>query len=152
MNIAPELHMAAVMSSPYARNGAYRQAGLNKYKRQLAETRTTLFQIQALKLLSGDADKNAEARREFILKRVTREFWTNFVVRGEETGMLLKLQSCLREEFGDDLQFFYPPGDTQMIILHEGEHGPEPVAPGRQACIINRAWQIARDLVAEHMC
>ncbi|MBO4300047.1 MAG: hypothetical protein J5861_00435 [Desulfovibrio sp.] len=152
MNLTPELHMAAVMNSPYATRGTSRQAGLNKYKRQLAETRTTLFQMQAMKLISGGVDKTAAARRDFILKRVTREFWTNFVVRGEETTMLRTLQTSLREEFGQDLQFFYPPGDTQMMILHEGEQGLEPVAANKQAVIINRAWQIARDLVAEHMC
>ncbi|MBQ9452123.1 MAG: hypothetical protein IJU65_02370 [Desulfovibrio sp.] len=151
MNLAHDLHMNAVLNSPYATN-AYRKAGLNTYKRQLAETRTTLFQIQALKLISGGEDRGAEARRDFVLKRVTREFWTNFVVRGEETAMLSTLQASLREEFGDDLQFFYPPGDTQMMILHEGEHGLEPVEANTQALIINRAWQIARDLVAEHMC
>lgn len=149
--------MAAVMNSPYAMNGgyktgSYRQAGLNKYKRQVAETRTMLFQMQAMKLMSGGEDKTAAARRDYVLKRVTREFWTNFVVRGEETAMLKTLQNTLREEFGQDLQFFYPPGDTQMIILHEGENGLEPVSPHKQAVIVNRAWQIARDLVAEHMC
>lgn len=151
MNIAPELHMAAVMGSRYAQNSAYRQAGLKTYKRQAAETRTTLFQMQALKLLSDGANTSAEARRNFILKRVTHEFWTNFVVRGEETAMLQTLQRSLREEFGTDLQFVYPPGDTQLMILHDGEDGPEPVSPTTQAIIVNRAWQIARDLVAEHM-
>lgn len=159
LNASTQLHMAGVLASPYAdmrppvqATPAYRQSGLNKYKRQLAETRAVLYQMEAMKMVSGEAPgANADMRREMVLKRVTREFWTNFVVRGEETRTLRALQQSLRREFGDDLQFFYPPGDIHMVILHDGEDGPEPVEPRLQAAIINRAWQLARDLVARHM-
>ena len=128
-----------------------RKTGLNQYKRQLVETRTILFQKKALQMVKGDESSQADARRASVLKRVTREFWTNFVVRGEDTAMLRHLQESLRNEFGQDLQFYYPPGDVQMIILKDGENGPEPVEPGVHASIVNRAWQLARDLVASHM-
>ena len=156
-----QMHMAAMTHGRYAdmrppadASPAYRQSGLSKYRRQLAETRSVLYQMEALKLVTsdgGEAEKAAAQRREMVLKRVTREFWTNFVVRGEETTTLKLLQGCLRREFGEDLQFYYPPGDIHMIILHEGENGPEPVSPQMQAAIVNRAWQMARKLVAAHM-
>lgn len=104
-----------------------------------------------MQMISGDESARAEARRQAVLKRVTREFWTNFVVRGEETEMLHHLQNKLREEFGQDLQFYYPPGDVQMTILHDSKDGPKPVEPHTHAAIVNRAWQLAREVVSSHM-
>ncbi|MBQ7617616.1 MAG: hypothetical protein IJS50_01950, partial [Desulfovibrio sp.] len=65
--------------------------------------------------------------------------------------MLKHLQARLREEFGQDLRFYYPPGDVQMTILHDTGSGYEEVKPQLHATIVNRAWQIARELVASHM-
>ena len=156
MNAFAQLHMQASLNGTYAdmqcfTPAATRRAGLGQYKRQLAETRAILFQKRAMQMVSGDSTAQADARRESVLKRVTREFWTNFVVKGEETAMLSHLQDSLRKEFGEDLQFYYPPGDVHMVILHDGEEGPEPVEPHVHAAIVNRAWQMARELVASHM-
>ena len=156
MNAFTQLHMESI-GGPYA-NGAtsdpssfYCKSSLGQYKKQIIETRAIMFQKHAMQMISGDASDRAEARRQAVLKRVTREFWTNFVVRGEETEILHHLQSKLREEFGQDLQFFYPPGDVQMTILHDTEDGPKPVEPHVHAAIVNRAWQLAREVVASHM-
>ena len=65
--------------------------------------------------------------------------------------MLRHLQSRLREEFGHDLQFYYPPGDVQMVIMRDGEDGAQPVSVNEQTAIVNRAWQLARELVRAHM-
>lgn len=158
MNSFAQLHMQAAVGNTYMdmqpispRSVQYRRSGLDQYKRQLAETRAVLYQKRAMQMLTGDENQQAEARRASVLRRVTREFWTNFVVKGEETAMLKHLQKSLREEFGQDLQFYYPPGDVQMIILHEGKEGLEPVDASMHASIVNRAWQLARDLVASHM-
>ncbi|MBQ7585950.1 MAG: hypothetical protein IJU40_06870 [Desulfovibrionaceae bacterium] len=157
MSAFSQLHMQASLNSTYAdmqpnyNSQANRKTGLDQYKRQLVETRTVLFQKRAMQMVSGDESQQAEARRACVLRRVTREFWTNFVVKGEDTAMLRHLQASLRQEFGHDLQFYYPPGDVQMVILHEGDNGPEPVEAGMHATIVNRAWQLARDLVSSHM-
>ena len=157
MNAFAQLHMQASLDGTYAdmqpnyNSQSYRTSRLNQYKRQLVETRTVLFQKKAMQMVSGDETEQSEARRACVLRRVTREFWTNFVVKGEDTAMLRHLQSKLRQEFGKDLQFYYPPGDVQLIILHDGKDGPEPVESGLHAAIVNRAWQLARDLVASHM-
>ena len=156
MNAYAKLHMQSSMSDNYVDMSAVptsiaRKSGLDQYKRQLAETRAVLFQKRAMQMLSGSEGDQAEARREAVLKRVTREFWTNFVVRGEETAMLKHLQEALRQEFGSDLQFYYPPGDVQMVILREKGDSCEEVEPHVHAAIVNRAWQLARDLVASHM-
>ena len=158
MNAFAQLHMQATLNNSYidmqpscTQNAVYRKSGLDQYKRQIAETRAVLFQKRAMQMVSGNEQEQAEARRASVLRRVTREFWTNFVVKGEDTAMLRHLQESLREEFGKDLQFYYPPGDVQMVILHEGDDGLEPVSPGVHATIVNRAWQLARDLVASHM-
>ncbi|MCR4667182.1 MAG: hypothetical protein K5657_07800 [Desulfovibrio sp.] len=157
MNAFAQLHMQASLSDSYVDMASQapmlsKRSGLDQYKRQLAETRAVLFQKRALQMLQGSETEQAKARREAVLKRVTREFWTNFVVRGEETAMLKHLQESLREEFGSDLQFYYPPGDVQMVILREKGASCEPVEPSVHAAIVNRAWQLARDLVASHMC
>ena len=157
MNAYAALHMHAALNGPYAdmtptcESQAYLKSGLNQYKRQLVETRTILFLRKILEMIQGSEKQQADARRASVLRRVTREFWTNFVVKGEETAMLHHLQESLRKEFGQDLQFYYPPGDVQMIILHDGEEGPEPVNANLHATIVNRAWQLARELVASHM-
>lgn len=128
-----------------------RRTGINQYRQQQAETRTLLFQQLSLRMVSSVPEKDISARREFVLKRVTREFWTNFCIRGQESAMLHHLQSAIRAEFGEDIQFFYPPGDVQLVILHDGPFGPEEVSPQIQTSIVNRAWQLAQELVAAHM-
>jgi len=156
MNAFTQLHMQSLGEAyadmqPGEASAVSRRTGLKQYKKQLIETRSVLFQKHAMQMISGNETEQAEARRQSVLKRVTREFWTNFVVRGEDTAMLRHLQTKLREEFGADLQFYYPPGDVQMIILHDSEDGAKPVEPHIHAAIVNRAWQLARDLVASHM-
>lgn len=157
MNALAQLHMQASLNGTYADmlpnqdSEANLKSGLNQYKRQIVAMRTILYHKRALQMVTGDNKEQREARRASVLRRVTREFWTNFVAKGEDTAMLRHLQEKLKAEFGSDLQFYYPPGDVEMIILHDGKNGPEPVEKGMHAAIINRAWQIARDLVASHM-
>ena len=154
MNAFAQLHMQSI-GGPYAdqsdSSALSCRTGVNKYKKQLIETRTLMFHKHAMQMIRGDDSERIEARRQAVLKRVTREFWTNFVVRGEETAMLHHLQAKLREEFGQDLQFYYPPGDVQMTILHDSAEGPKPVEPQEHAAIVNRAWQLAREVVSSHM-
>lgn len=157
MNAFTQLHMQSLggaysdLQPPADSVSTSSRTGLKQYKKQLIETRSVMFQKHAMKMLTGDESEQIEARRQAVLKRVTREFWTNFVVRGEDTAMLRHLQQKLRDEFGEDLQFYYPPGDVQMMILHDTEDGLKPVEPHIHAAIVNRAWQLARDLVASHM-
>ena len=98
-----------------------------------------------------DVKAQARSRRDAVLQRVTREFWTNLVTRGEDTAMLRHLQARIREEYGDDISFSYQPGETYVVVMHEGENGPEPVGPQKQTAIMSRAWKITREIVASHM-
>lgn len=156
MDAYTQLHMQSLAGAyaEYAPDGTPSQhvrSSIKQYKKQFVETRTLAFQKNTFEMITGKNPERAEARRQAVLKRVTREFWTNFVVKGEETAMLKHLQAQLREEFGQDLQFYYPPGDVQMKILHDSEDGPKAVEPHVHAAIVNRAWKIARDLVESHM-
>ncbi len=146
---SPYAHMPA--ATVYSRAG---QEGLSRYRKSITEGRRQDLQRQAMTLMSNpgvDVKEQARHRRDAVLQRVTREFWTNLVTRGEDTAMLRHLQAKIREEYGDDISFSYQPGETYVVVMHEGENGPEPVGPQKQTAIMSSAWKITREIVASHM-
>lgn len=120
---------------------------LDKYKKQLVETRTLIYHQQNLRMLSGKEKTDPIAKRSFIVKKVARELWTNFCVRGQETPMLAHLHSHLRKEYGEDLQFFYLAGSIELVIMRQGEEEMEAIDKLEHINIVNRAWQISQDVV-----
>ena len=88
---SPYAHMPA--ATVYSRAG---QEGLSRYRKSITEGRRQDLQRQAMTLMSNpgvDVKEQARHRRDAVLQRVTREFWTNLVTRGEDTAMLRHLQA-----------------------------------------------------------
>lgn len=123
---------------------------LDKYKKQLVETRTLIYHQQNLRMLSDKEQTDPVAKKSFVIKKVARELWTNFCVRGQETPMLQHLRSNLRKEYGEDLQFHYLPGSIELVIMKQGEEKMEVVSKVEQITIVNRAWQISQDVVGSY--
>ena len=123
---------------------------IDQYKKQLVETRTLLFHQQNLRMISENALADPEEKRLFVIKRVARELWTNFCVRGYETPMLQHLHTKLRNEYGEDLQFYYLPGSTELIIMKKNENEMIPLERMEQVNLVNRAWQISQEVVSSY--
>lgn len=94
-----------------------KKSSIAVYKKQLVETRTLIYYQQHLRMLSDKEKKDPEAKRRFVIKRVARELWTNFCVRGQETPMLHFLHEALRKAYNEDLKFYYKPGSIELMIM-----------------------------------
>lgn len=123
------------------------RCSLDKYKKQLVETRVLIYHQQNLRMLSDKEKADPVAKKNFIIKKVARELWTNFCVRGQETPMLQHLHTNIRKEYGEDLQFYYIPGSIELLIMKQGEAKMEVVGKMEHIDIVNRAWQISQDVV-----
>lgn len=126
------------------------RSSIGEYKKQLVETRTLLYHQQNLRMISKEELIDPLEKKRFVIKRVARELWTNFCVRGQDTPMLQHLHTSLREEFGEDLQFHYLPGSIELIIMRQGEKEMEPLERMEQVSLINRAWQISQEVVSSY--
>lgn len=94
-----------------------KKSSIAVYKKQLVETRTLIYYQQNLRLLSDKEKTDPEAKRRFVIKRVARELWTNFCVRGQESHMLTYLHESLRKAYNEDLKFYYKPGSIELVIM-----------------------------------
>ncbi len=129
---------------------SYSARSLGIYKKQLVETRTLQYHQHNLRLLQEKPLVDPVEKRNFVIKRVARELWTNFCVRGQETPMLHYLHTGLRKEFGEDLQFHYLPGAIELLIMKQGETELEAIDRMEQVNIVNRAWQISQEVVSSY--
>jgi hypothetical protein len=65
--------------------------------------------------------------------------------------MLRYLCQCLCAEYGQDMEFHHQPGGYELIILRKTEDGLVPVSDREKQDIVNRAWEIALEVVAGHV-
>lgn len=123
-----------------------------QYRKQLVASRTLAFHQQTLHMLSRDEERaDPEAKRDMVIKRVARELWMNFSVRGEDTPMFRHLCAQLRTEYGADFEFCYQPGSIDLMILQRTESGLVSVNSQQRLDMINRAWKIALEVVASYV-
>ncbi len=121
---------------------------LHKYHKQLITSRTTAFHKHNMQLMGyGTPEEEQADRRNEVVKMVARELWTNFIARGEKTAMLDYLHENLRKEFGDDLDFAYEANGFELQIFRKNEKGNALVNQKERISIVNRAWQLAAELV-----
>ncbi len=120
--------------------------GINKYKKQVLDTRIANYHRRSVSALRTTFQA-AEEQRLSVIRRVAPQLWTNFCVQGQETHMLSYLHEKLREEFGEDLEFLYIPDCIEVMICRILDDEVKPVEPLEKITILNKAWQLAKDLV-----
>ncbi len=123
---------------------------INEYHKQLVESRSIMYHQQSLRLLSKEELADPVAKRDLVVKKVARELWTNFCVRGQKTPSLDFLHERLKDEFGRDLEFFYRPGSIELIMMRQTEGELKPIDRIEQLDIINKAWELAQEVVGSY--
>ena len=126
------------------------QSSINEYGKQMVESRNIIYHQQNLRMVSSKDLADPSKKKQFVVKKVARELWTNFCVRGQKTPMLEHLHSLLRKEYGEDLQFHYIPGSIELVIMKQGENGMEAINSLEKTDIINKAWQISQEVVSSY--
>ncbi len=114
-----------------------------EYKKQLIRTRNVNYHQQYL----AKTKQEVEEQRRAVVRKVARELWINFCVRGQESPMLAYLQTNLRKEFGEDLEFYYNPGSIEVMICRKNDDETKQVMQMEKIDIVNKAWKISLDLV-----
>lgn len=122
-----------------------------QYHKQLVASRTMAFHQQTLQMMSPEERMDPEAKRQAVIRRVARELWTNFAVRGEDTPMLRHLCERLSEHYGKQLEFHYEPGGFELIILCRTDSGLQAVSDSEKVSLINRAWEISLEVVRSYV-
>ncbi len=136
--------LAALAITSANQNSA--KEGLSKYRNQLMHTRIANYHQYTMRTVD-QSRKSAEETRRKVVRKVARELWINFCVRGQETPMLEYLHRNLRDEFGEDLEFFYMPNAIEVLVCRNIDGEVSQVDKLEKVHIINHAWQLAQDLV-----
>ncbi len=123
---------------------------MKEYHKQLVESRNIMYHAQSLRMISKDELADPEAKRNYVIKKVARELWTNFCVRGQSTPSLDYLHEKLRKEYGEDLEFEYRPGSIELMILRIVDGKLQPVDRIQQLEIINKAWIFSQEVVSSY--
>ncbi|MDR1777632.1 MAG: hypothetical protein LBR31_07385 [Desulfovibrio sp.] len=124
---------------------------LMQYQKNLVTSRLMSFHQETLNLMEKEQCRNPEAKRQLVIRRVARDLWTNFTVRGEDTPMLRHLCQRLCCEYGEELRFQHQPGGYELIILRRTDEGFKPVSGSEKIDMVNRAWKIALDVVSSYV-
>ncbi len=127
-----------------------KKAALKQYNKQLVQTRVVMYHQHNLRMVAENVIKKPEEQRLFVIRRVARELWTNFCVRGQESPMLEYLHDKLRESYKEDFQFSYKPGTTELIIMRNIDNELVSVSKEEKVEIVNFAWKLAQEIVAKY--
>ena len=132
------------IASFYARNM------LSQYDRQAISARRMARHRQTMRMAaSNDLQLPAEIKRKIMVERVAKELFENLLFAGSDTPLVLDLQKELVAEFGDSLEFHYPQGSLEIVILRRTQHGTEPVTPQFRAHVLGRARELSLAKVEE---
>lgn len=133
--------------SSYTRN-MYQQ-----YQKQMLTSRVMAYRQYTRKMASGEEPEiTPEVKRGMMVNRVAREIFTNLLVIGSNTPLVNEVREKLRETFGEELQFCYPPGSLEVVIYRKTADGKTvPLNKNEQIDATNRAWHIILKTVDTYM-
>ena len=123
----------------------------NPHEKQLVETQSLIFHKQTKQLLLKKDFKSLDEKKCFVCERVAQKLWTNFCVQGHDTPMLRYLQSRLINEYDENLQFYYPSTQKELIIMKQEEDHIQPVSRAEQFHLVDKAWQVSQEIVWSHV-
>lgn len=85
------------------------------------------------------------------MEQVSREIVENLVVSGSENEVVVEILEQVNNEFGESLEFAYPPAEIDLQIFKTGTMGPEEITGTMKQTIFNRLWEITLEKVNETM-
>ena len=130
----------------------YTRNVFNQYNKQLVATRTVAHHRRIMNMVSGEEPQlSPAAKRAVMINRVAREVFTNLLVTGSENPMICEVRAALRREFGEDLEFQYPPGSLDLLILRKTAEGLKEVSQYEHADITSRAWSVTLSIVDSYV-
>ena len=130
----------------------YTRKVFQQYHKQLLTTRSMAYQDHITRSMSGEEpDISPEAKRGMVVHRIARLIFTNMLAIGSENPLIETVRQKLREEFGEELEFHYPPGSLDLVIYRRGKDGAAPLSKNEQTDVTSRAWQITLKAVDNYM-
>ena len=126
----------------------YMQHMLLQYGRQLTTARRLARHRQAMRLAEGRApEPSPEEKRRLMVRRVTSEIVENLLLAGSDNPIVTEVMQRLNEALGEEILFRFPPGELDMLLFRQGEHGEEELSPEEKGKVMGLLWHIAEETV-----
>ncbi|MDL2314431.1 hypothetical protein LJC36_05575 [Desulfovibrio sp. OttesenSCG-928-C14] len=126
----------------------YTRRMLLQYGRQLISSRRLARYQQLLGLGRSEEGISPLEQRSLMVDRITREVIENLIFTGSTNPVVLEVKDRLKDEFGDDLTFYYPPGSLDFrIVRGEGEEQKE-VSADEKRKIMEKLLDITHETVS----
>lgn len=130
----------------------YTRKVFQQYHKQLLATRSMAYQDHITRTMSEEEpDISPEAKRGMVVHRIARLVFTNMLAIGSDNPLIQAVQRELRKEFGDNLEFHYPPGSLDLVIYRREKGGAQQLSKNEQTDVTSRAWQITLKAVDNYM-
>lgn len=129
----------------------YTRNVFNQYSRELVATRTAAHHRHIMNMVSGEESLSPGARRAVMVNRVAREVFANLLVTDSENTLIREVRAALHKEFGEDLEFQYPPGSLELLILRKTPEGFKEVTQFEHTNITSRAWSVTLEIADSYV-
>lgn len=126
---------------------------LKTYGRQLTSARRLARFRRSLAAAGAEEEITISrlAKRRMLVEQVAREILENLVVTGSENETVQAILAAMREEFGEEFQFRYPPAEIDLQVFRTTEQGPEEVTGPEKQAVFKRLWEITLEQVNDTM-
>lgn len=126
---------------------------LRTYGRQLTSARRLARFKRTMQTAAVDEETAAMrlAKRRLLVEQVSREIVENLIVSGSENEVVVEILAQVETEFGENLEFAYPPAEIDLQIFKTGAMGPEEITGSMKQTVFNRLWEITLEKVNETM-
>lgn len=119
----------------------YMRNMLHQYGRQLVTSRRLARYHHVLRQAEGSEPPIPEdVRRWVMVERVSRELFENLLFTGNDNPVVEEVRKELVKTLGEELSFYYPPGQLELTIVKDGSPGP--VSVEERERILNQLWNI----------
>lgn len=130
----------------------YTQNMIRQYNKQILMTRRLAYHQHTRRMASGvEPEILPDVKRRMMVNRVAREVFTNLLAIGSDNPMVLEVRTTLQKEFGEELQFCYPPGSLDVVIYRKTPTGPVELSERERIDATSRAWELTLSIVDTYM-
>ncbi|WP_245588368.1 DVU0524 family FlgM-associated protein [Desulfocurvus vexinensis] len=127
------------------------QRMLRTYARQLTSARRLARFRRSLPGADDEATVSRQVKRRLLVEQVSREIVENLVVTGSENQTVQSILTALDSEFGEQLQFQYPPAAIDLQVFRMTDQGPVEVTGPEKQTVFKRLWEITLEKVDDTM-
>lgn len=124
---------------------------LRTYARQLTSARRLARFRRSLPGADDETSVSRQVKRRLLVEQVSREIVENLVVTGSENQTVQSILTALDREFGEQLQFQYPPAAIDLQVFRMTDQGPVEVTGPEKQAVFKRLWEITLEKVDDTM-